>query len=95
MGSGKLHDTFRNGYSFYGVSWAHGGSVVSGEINGVVLKKEQFLIIEATVDYHFSDRFEDVLGIGIDLGTPYPISGYWRTRIEAIIKEDGAASKFP
>lgn len=92
--SGTIKDNFNNSYSFYGVSWAHGGSTVSGEIQGNVHKEQAFLIIEATVDYKFSDIFQDIFSIGLDIGTPYPIKGYWRTRLEVIAHHDKNLSRY-
>lgn len=92
--SGAIKDNFNNSYSFYGVSWAHGDSAVAGDINGFVYKEREFLIIEVTVDYKFSDIFRDVFSIGVDLGTPYPINGYWKTRIEVIAHHDENLSRY-
>lgn len=91
--SGVIDDYFKNSYSFYGVSWAHGDSTVRGDFLGNVKKYGEFLIIELIVDYHFSDIFEDIFGT--EPGTPYPIDGYWKARINAIIKENPDESKFP
>lgn len=89
--SGPIADGFKNSYSFHGVSWAHGGSTLSGDIHGGVTRQGQFLFISVTVVYNFSDVFTI---IEKEPGTPYPISGWWKTRIEIIANRDESASRY-
>jgi Phage Mu protein F like protein len=90
--SGAIADDFIQSYSFYGVSWAHGDSTLSGDIYGGVARQGQFLLISITVMYKFSDMFEDIYGF--EPGTPYPITGWWKTRIEVIANMDESASRY-
>jgi len=92
--SGAITDDFINSYSFYGVSWAHGDSTLAGEIHGGVTQQGQFLIISVTVEYKFSDMFEDIFGVDAEPGIPYPITGWWKTRIEIIANKDERESQY-
>ncbi len=92
--SGAITDDFINSYSFYGVSWAHGDSTLAGEIHGGVIQQGDFLIISVTVEYKFSDIFEDVFIIDAEPGIPYPITGWWKTRIEIIANKDESESQY-
>ncbi len=108
VGPGRFHDTFSNTYDFIPVEWAHGESTLSAEANGYVSALGPFLILNLTVDYSFSDKFEDPLSIaefqrrrGIQVpivtfepGKPYGITGTWRTRIEAVVYRDETISTY-
>lgn len=94
MASGSIIDYFVNSYSFYGVSRAHGDSTLGGDIYGGVTRQGQFLIISVTVEYKFSDIFEDIFGFDAEPGIPYPITGWWKSRIEIIANKDESASRY-
>lgn len=70
---------------------AYGGSTLSGDIHGGVARQGQFLIISVTVVYNFSDVFTIIKN---EPGTPYPITGWWKTRIEIIANRDESASRY-
>jgi len=44
--------------------------------------------------YNFSDKFEDIFNIDAEPGIPYPITGWWKTRIEIIANRDESASRY-
>ncbi len=61
--SGLVADFFENSYSFHSVSFALGRSVVLGNYAGAVRKENDYLIIEATVNYRLFDTFTDPLDL--------------------------------
>lgn len=105
---GPFHDSFFRPYDFRPVEWAHGESTLFANANGYVSALGPFLIFNLTIDYRFSDKFEDPLSIAefqrehgirvpivtFEPGTPYAITGTWRTRIEAVIYADTALSSY-
>lgn len=101
-GRGSFTYPFENSYDFTSVAWEIGGGTLRGSARVHVIEKDRFMVISADVDYIFHDRFTDPLDryntIPGDLdiiGKPYDINGYWKTRIEAILKKDSKESRFP
>lgn len=94
-GEGTLPYHFINSYEFQPIIFEIGGATVAGSGFINVVDKGDFWLITADLSYTFLDIFihpYDVYDAGIwpltiDTGTPYPISGEWSTRIEAIIKK--------
>lgn len=52
--------------------------------------------------YEYTDMFKDVVDLlnrieafDMDVGIPYPIVGVWGTKLEAVIRKDSEASRYP
>ena len=94
-GTGVIHVTFERSYSFEGVAFSHGRSVVRGEFEGFVEDRGSMLRITGNSSFEFGDIFEDPLDIGIEVGgTPYAITGNWSARFSAEVFQHSASSHF-
>ena len=63
MGPGNLRYHTKNSYEFQNVSFSLGGAVIESQTKGTVSTNGQCLIIEADIDYAFSDDFTDITSI--------------------------------
>ncbi|MDB2414385.1 phage minor head protein [Rickettsiales bacterium] len=87
---GSFTDTFSNSYNFKPVSFVHGNSTVEGKIDGNTRKEGKSLIINAKVDYNFSDIFTDPLDIIEAIThTPRELDEFVELALLSISKETG------
>ncbi len=100
MKPGPFADDFSREYDFESLIFAHGESTVAGDVSGTFSKIGSFLIFTIVIDYKFKDVFFDpvdaqqLFGFEFEPGIPYPVTGSWRTRIEAVVREDREKSKY-
>ncbi len=94
-GVGSFPYYFRNSYEFEPVVFEIGGATVSGSGMIHAINKGNFWIINANVDYAFSDEFTrpydyydiDMWPLTVNTGEPYHITDKWSTKIEAVIRK--------
>lgn len=92
---GRISYEFAAPYDFGGVEFSHGWGVVSGVFSGVATKQGSVLRISGESRFAFSDRFQDPVGLGIEVGgTPYDISGNWTASFSAEVFVDPTISDF-
>ncbi|WP_265502939.1 hypothetical protein [Paracoccus beibuensis] len=94
-GAGSFSYDFGAPYDFGDVAFSHGDGVVRGAFVGRVEDRGAMLRISGETTFEFSDIFEDPLDIGIEVGgTPYPITGNWRTPFSADVMKDAGRSEY-
>ena len=86
---------FGNAYEFGDVEFSHGGGTVSGFFDGHTSLHGRILRLVGRSQFHFTDRFEDPVGLGIELGgTPYAIEGRWAATFQAEVFLDPSQSAY-
>ena len=95
QGDGPMSYLFGFWYDFGAVAFSHGDGTVQGVFNGAIQRHGPMIAISGTADFHFSDRFEDPIGLGIEVGgTPYQIVGSWSADFDADVLADTELSEF-
>lgn len=93
--NGGVSLDFNNNYDFGDVGFSHGFGVVKGAFNGTTVQIGPMLRIEGWSRFEFTDRFEDPVGLGIEVGgDPYDISGRWSASFTAEILVDSSESNY-
>lgn len=93
--SGPLTYTFDFAYDFGSVAFSHGWGVVAGTFDGTVLESGSMLRIAGASKFTFKDKFEDPVGLGIEVGgDPYDIIGNWAATFAAEVFADPEESEF-
>ena len=93
--SGSFSFGFEKAYDFGDVEFSHGGGVVSGEFSGVASSQDGILRISGESRFRFSDRFEDPVNLGIEVGgDPYDISGKWTASFSAEVFAESKISEY-
>lgn len=93
--NGSFGFAFEGSYEFGSVEFSHGGGVVSGSFDGRTSLHGRILRIDGRSQFHFTDRFEDPVGLGIEVGgTPYAIDGRWAATFQAEVFVDPSQSAY-
>ena len=65
--------------------WAMGDGVLEGNFKGTVLGVSKGkVLVDGTITYHYSDRFEDPVEMSIEFGRPYDINETWTVSINEV-----------
>jgi SPP1 gp7 family putative phage head morphogenesis protein len=93
--TGNFSYDFEAVYDFGYVEFSHGDGVVSGEFSGTVSSQDGLLRIAGESRFRFTDRFEDPVNLGIEVGgDPYDITGECTASFSAEVFADSKDSEF-
>ena len=93
--TGQMTYEFEFAYDFGNVEFSHGFGVVAGSFMGSVVEIGAIPRIDGESNFNFSDRFEDPIGLGIEVGgDPYGITGRWSATFTAEVFSNARESDF-